>query len=110
MATLPAIDDEPAAENLITRLLTRDGNQVVDRLMDKPSTIVLDPICQSWMDCSHQAYQASASAIVVVLASGSADLLAAGVSAGAGGYMAKPFSAESLICRVMGIFERTGTP
>jgi len=94
----------------MTWLLTRDGNQVVDRLMDKPSTIVLDPICQSWMDCSHQTYQANASAIVVVLASGSADLLAAGVSAGAGGYMAKPFSAESLIAESWVIFERAGTP
>ena len=49
-------------------------------------------------------------AIVVVLVSGSADLLAASVSAGADGYMAKPFSADSLICRVMGDFERSNTP
>ena len=44
-------------------------------------------------------------AMVVVLVSGSADLLAAGVAAGADGYIAKPFSADSLVCRVMGNFE-----
>ena len=47
--------------------------------------------------------------MVVVLVSGSADLLAASVSAGADGYIAKPFSAEALICRVMGNFGITDT-
>lgn len=41
-------------------------------------------------------------AIAVVLVSGSADLMAASVSAGADGYIAKPFSTDLLICRVMG--------
>ncbi len=48
--------------------------------------------------------------IVVVLASGSADLLAASVSAGADAYLAKPFGSDSLISRVMGHFERPDTP
>ena len=48
-------------------------------------------------------------AMVVVLVSGSADSLAAGVSAGADGYIAKPLNADSLICRVMGNSERTDT-
>lgn len=47
--------------------------------------------------------------IVVVLVSGSANLLTASVSAGADGYIAKPFSAETLICGVMGDFKRTAT-
>ena len=42
-------------------------------------------------------------AIAVVWVSGSADLLAAHMSAGADGYINKPFSAHSLICRVMGL-------
>ena len=43
-------------------------------------------------------------AISVVLVSGSVDLLAASVSAGADGYIAKPFSTEMLICGVMANF------
>lgn len=39
--------------------------------------------------------------IVVVLVSGSASLLTAYLSAGADGYIAKPFSAETLISGVM---------
>ena len=49
-------------------------------------------------------------AIGVVLVGESADLRAASVSAGADGYMAKPFAADSWICRVMGDFEITDTP
>ena len=41
--------------------------------------------------------------MAVVLASGSADLLAANMFAGADGYVAKPFSAHSAICGVMGL-------
>lgn len=49
-------------------------------------------------------------ATVVILVSGSANLLNASLSAGADGYVAKPFSADSLICRVKGDFEITDKP
>ena len=42
--------------------------------------------------------------MVVVLVSGSTDLLAASLAAGADGYMAKPFDFDSLILQVMGYF------
>ena len=45
-------------------------------------------------------------AIVVVLVSGSADFPATSSTAGADGYLAKPFSVESLICTVLDNFER----
>ena len=48
--------------------------------------------------------------IAVVLVSGSANLLNASVSAGADGYINRPFTADSLICRIKGDLEIRDTP
>ena len=103
MATVLVIDDEPAVRNLITRLLTKEGYQVLESAYgqagcsraasDKPSIILLD-LTMPVMD---------------VFAVSSA-LRAASVSSDADGDIAKPFSADSWIRRGMGNFERTDTP
>ncbi len=50
--------------------------------------------------------KANRPAIVVVLVSGSAQLMALSASAGADGYITKPFSADALIGKVLDVCKR----
>ena len=73
----------------------------------RPDVVIMDvdmPI-MGGLEATRRIKQAHP-AIVVVLVSGSADLPATGVTAGADGYIAKPFSADSLIRTVVDNFER----
>ena len=117
------VDDSEANLSFMLRALSsRQGLEVIgsasngaeaveraDELL--PDVVIMDvdmPIMDG-LEATRRIKQAHP-AMVVVLVTGSADLLAASVSAGADGYMAKPFSVDSLICRVTGNFERTDTP
>ena len=117
------VDDSEAILNFMSRALNlrqgievigsaSNGAEAVARSEDlRPDVVVMDvemPIMDGLeaTRCIKRAHPA----VVVVLVSGSADLPAASLSAGADGYIAKPCSADSLIHRVMGNFERTYTP
>jgi len=117
------VDDSEAILNFMSRALSSNlgievigsvsnGAEAVERADELlPDVVFMDvemPIMDG-LEATRRIKQAHP-AMVVVLVSGSVDLLAAVVSAGADGYIAKPFSADSLICRVMGSFERTDTP
>ena len=73
----------------------------------RPDVVIMDvemPIMDG-LEATRRIKQAHP-AIAVVLISGSAGLLASSVSAGADGYITKPFSADSLIYEILKIFER----
>ena len=75
-----------------------------------PDLVILDvemPIMDG-LEATRRIKEAHPS-IVVILVGGSANLLTASVSAGADGYIAKPFSTDSLICRVIDDFNRSAT-
>ncbi len=113
------VDDSEAILNVMRRALNSsqsievigsasNGVEAVARSEDlRPDVVIMDvemPIMDG-LEATMRIKRAHP-AIVVVLVSGSADLLAASVAAGADGYIAKPFSTDSLISRVMGQFER----
>ena len=83
-----------------------NGAEAVARTEDlRPDVVVMDvemPIMDG-LEATRRIKRAHP-AIVVVLVSGSAGLLAASVAAGADGYITKPFNAGTLICRVKGRF------
>ncbi len=88
-----------------------NGVEAVARSEDlRPDVVIMD-VDMPIMDGLEAARRIKGAhpAIVVVLVSGSADLLAASVAAGADGYIAKPFSTDSLLSRVMENFERPDT-
>ncbi len=116
------VDDSETILNFMSRSLgsyqgieiigsARNGAEAVTRSEDlRPDVVIMDvemPI-MGGVEATRRIKQAHP-AVVVVLASGSADLPAESVSAGADGYITKPFSADSLIWRVMADFERTDT-
>ena len=80
-----------------------NGAEAVERVDELlPDVVIMDvemPIMDG-LEATRRIKQAHPS-IAVVLVSGSANLLAAGVAAGADGYLSKPFKAESLICQII---------
>ena len=117
------VDDDESIVSLMSRTLTSNqgvevigsasnGAEAVTMAEDlRPDVVIMDvdmPIMDG-LEATRR-IKRDHPTIVVVLVSGSADLLAASVSAGADGYIAKPFSVDSLLCRVMDNFERTDTP
>ena len=116
-------DDSEAILNLMSRALNSsqgievigpasNGAEAVARSEDPRPDVVIRDVEMPIMNgleatrCIERAHPA----IAVVLISGSADLLAAGMPAGADGYTAKPFSFDSLISRVMGNYETPDAP
>jgi len=117
------VDDSEAIRNIMWRALSSsqgievvgsacNGAEAVERVDETlPDVVVMDvemPIMDG-LEATRRIKRAHP-AIVVVLVSGSANLLNAGVSAGADGYITKPFSTDSLISRVKGELEITDTP
>ena len=117
------VDDSEAIRNVMSCVLNisqgievigsaSNGAEAVAIAEDlRPDVIIMDvemPIMDGLKAtrCIKQAHPA----IFVVLVSAMANLLAVSVSAGADGHIAKPFSVDSLLCRVMDNFERTDTP
>ena len=116
------VDDSEAILNFMSRAInSRQGMEVIGSATNgaqavamsedlRPDVVIMDVEMPTMdgLEATRRIKRAH-SAIVVILVSGSADLLAASVSAGADGYIAKPFSADALICRVMGNFGMTDT-
>lgn len=89
-----------------------NGAEAVEKVEETlPDVVVMDvdmPIMDG-LEATRRIKRAHP-AIVVVLVSGSTNLLNASVSAGADGYLTKPFSPGSLISQVKGDLEITDTP
>lgn len=85
-----------------------NGAEAVERSEAlRPDVVIMDvemPIMDGLEATSH--IKRAHPEIVVVLVSGSVDFLAASLSAGADGYITKPFDADSLIPEVLDIFGR----
>ena len=111
------VDDSEAILNFMSRALSSNlgievigsasnGAEAVERADELlPDVVIMDvemPIMDG-LEATRRIKQAHPS-IVVLLVSGSAGLVTACLSAGADGYIAKPFSAEALICGVQGKF------
>ena len=108
------VDDSETLRNFMLRTLrssqyidvigtASNGAEAVERVDELlPDVVIMDvemPIMDG-LEATRRIKQAHPS-IAVVLVSGSANLLAAGVAAGADGYLSKPFKAESLICQII---------
>ena len=85
-----------------------NGAEAVARSEDlRPDVVIMDvemPIMDG-LEATRRIKRAHPGT-VVVLVSGSADLIAERVAAGADGYITKPFSADCLIQEVLDIFVR----
>ena len=117
------VDDSEALRSIMCRALSSsqgievigsacNGSEAVEKVDETlPDVVVMDidmPIMDG-LEATRRIKRAHPG-IVVVLVSGSTNLLNASVSAGADGYLTKPFSADSLISRVKGDLEITDTP
>ena len=117
------VDDSEAIRSVMCRVLSSsqgmavigsacNGAEAVEKVDETlPDVVVMDvdmPIMDG-LEATRRIKRAHP-AIVVVLVSGSTNLLNASLFAGADGYLTKPFSADSLISRVKGDLEITDTP
>lgn len=113
------VDDSETILNFMSRSLSsRQGIEIVGSASNGaaaveragellPDVVIMDvemPI-MGGLEATRRIKQAHP-AMVVVLISGSADLPAESVSAGADRYITKPFSADALIRNVLSIFQK----
>lgn len=84
-----------------------NGEEAISKSEDlNPDVVIMDvemPVMDG-LEATRRIKQ-SHPTMVVVLVSGSTDFLAVSLSAGADGFINKPFSTDSLICQVLDIFE-----
>ena len=117
------VDDSEAILKLISHALKSirgievigsagNGAEAVARSEDlRPDVVIMDvemPVMDG-LEATRRIKNAHPS-IIVVLVSGSNNLLSASVSAGADGYLTKPFSTDSLIRQVKCNFEAKDPP
>lgn len=98
------LDSSPGIEVIGSACNGAEAVEKVDETL--PDVVVMDvdmPIMDG-LEATRRIKRAHP-AIVVVLVSGSKNLLNASMSAGADGYLTKPFNADSLISRVNGDLE-----
>jgi DNA-binding response OmpR family regulator len=120
MARILIVEDEPALNDLIARLLRQEGHEVVQAVDGKqgldavetarPDLIILDWMLpkMSGLDVSVAVREKHITPIIMLTARGDETDLILGLEAGADEFVTKPFKNRELIARVRAHLRRQG--
>ena len=116
--TILVVDDEPMVRNLLSRLLTMDGYQVVevedgqaamDRVRKEPPDLVLLDVmlpARDGLDILGDLRRTSNVPVILLTARGDEADRVIGLKLGADDYIVKPFSAAELSARIESVLRR----
>lgn len=118
MTTILVVDDDPIVREVLSRYLSRDGHQVMERsngmdglaaaLTENPDLVVLD-LMMPGMDglaVCRELRRQSAVPVIMLTALGEESDRVVGLEYGADDYVTKPFSPRELALRVAGVLRR----
>ena len=121
MTTVLVVDDDPTVREVVSRYLTRDGHQVIERsngvdgleaaLRERPDLVVLDlmmPGLDGLAVC-RELRRTSSVPVIMLTALGEESDRVVGLEYGADDYVTKPFSPRELALRVAGVLRRSRT-
>jgi CheY-like chemotaxis protein len=119
MTTILVVDDDPTVREVVSRYLSRDGHQVMERsngvdglsaaLSESPDLVVLD-LMMPGMDglaVCRELRRHSAVPVIILTALGEESDRVVGLEYGADDYVTKPFSPRELALRVAGVLRRS---
>ncbi len=119
MTTVLVIDDDATVREVVSRYLSRDGHQVMERsngadglaaaLTEKPDLVVLD-LMMPGMDglaVCRELRKQSTVPVIMLTALGEESDRVVGLEYGADDYVTKPFSPRELALRVAGVLRRS---
>jgi DNA-binding response OmpR family regulator len=119
MTTILVVDDDPTVREVVSRYLSRDGHQVMERsngvdglsaaLSESPDLVVLD-LMMPGMDglaVCRELRRHSAVPVIMLTALGEESDRVVGLEYGADDYVTKPFSPRELALRVAGVLRRS---
>lgn len=119
MTTVLVVDDDPTVREVVSRYLSRDGHQVMERsngvdglaaaLTENPDLVVLD-LMMPGMDglaVCRELRRHSAVPVIMLTALGEESDRVVGLEYGADDYVTKPFSPRELALRVAGVLRRS---
>lgn len=118
VTTILVVDDDPTVREVVSRYLSRDGHQVMERsngmdglaaaLTENPDLVVLD-LMMPGMDglaVCRELRRQSAVPVIMLTALGEESDRVVGLEYGADDYVTKPFSPRELALRVAGVLRR----
>ncbi len=119
MTTILVVDDDPTVREVVSRYLSRDGHDVMERsngvdglaaaLDEHPDLVVLD-LMMPGMDglaVCRELRRHSAVPVIMLTALGEESDRVVGLEYGADDYVTKPFSPRELALRVAGVLRRS---
>ena len=119
MTTVLVVDDDPTVREVVSRYLTRDGHQVLQRsngieglqaaLAERPDLIVLDLMMPGMdgLQMCQELRRTSTVPVIMLTALGEEADRVVGLQYGADDYVTKPFSPRELALRVAGVLRRS---